>query len=75
MFQRGTGPDDPILIALGVEKDSITPYISFQAVETNEESFEELFAPLLESYRELDYGVGGGILSEETLHRGKSYCR
>jgi len=65
LFQRGTGPNDPILIALGVEKDSITPYISFQAVETNEESFEELFAPLLESYRELDYGVGGGILSEE----------
>ena len=65
MFQRGIGPNDPILVALGVEKDSITPYISFQAVETNEESFEELFAPLLESYRELDYGVGGGILSEE----------
>ena len=65
MFQRGTGPDDPILVALGVGKDGITPYISFQAVETNEESFEEFFAPLLESYRELDYGVGGGILSEE----------
>jgi len=65
MFQRGIGPNDPILVALGVEKDSITPYISFQAVEINEESFEELFAPLLESYRELDYGVGGGILSEE----------
>ena len=65
MFQRGTGPDDPILVALGVGKDGITPYISFQAVETNEKSFEEIFAPLLESYRELDYGVGGGILSEE----------
>nr|ABZ09781.1 putative cyclophilin type peptidyl-prolyl cis-trans isomerase [uncultured marine crenarchaeote HF4000_APKG8I13] len=65
MFQRGTGPDDPVLVALGVGKDGITPYISFQAVETNEESFEEIFAPLLESYRELDYGVGGGILSEE----------
>ena len=66
MFQRGTtGPNDPVLIALGVEKDGVTPYISFQTVETNEESFEELFAPLLESYRELDYGVGGGILSEE----------
>ena len=65
MFQRGIGPNDPILVALGVEKDSITPYISFQAVETNEESFEELFTPLIESYRELDYGVGGGILSEE----------
>jgi len=65
MFQRGTGPNDPILVALGVGKDGITPYISFQAVETNEESFEEFFAPLLESYRELDYGVGGGILSEE----------
>ena len=65
MFQRGTGPNDPVLIALGVEKDGITPYISFQALETNSEPFEELFAPLLESYRELDYGVGGGILSEE----------
>jgi len=65
MFQRGTGPNDPILVALGVGKDGITPYISFQAVETNEEPFEEFFAPLLESYRELDYGVGGGILSEE----------
>ncbi len=65
MFQRGAGPNDPVLIGLGVEKDGITPYISFQALETNEESFEEIFAPLLESYRELDYGVGGGILSEE----------
>jgi len=65
MFQRGTGPNDPVLVGVGVGKDGITPYISFQVVETNEESFEELFAPLLESYRELDYGVGGGILSEE----------
>ena len=64
-FSEEQDPMVPFLIALGVEKDSITPYISFQAVETNEESFEELFAPLLESYRELDYGVGGGILSEE----------
>ena len=65
MLQQGTGPDEPILIALGIEKDGITPYISFQALETNEETFEEFFVPLLESYRELDYGVGGGILSEE----------
>jgi len=65
MFQRGTGPNDPVLVGVGVGKDGITPYISFQVVETNEESFEEFFAPLLESYRELDYGVGGGILSEE----------
>jgi len=65
MFQRGAGPNDPVLIALGVGKDGITPYISFQALETTSEPFEELFASLLESYRELDYGVGGGILSEE----------
>jgi peptidyl-prolyl cis-trans isomerase B (cyclophilin B) len=65
MLQRGTAPADPVLIALGVGKDGITPYISFQVVETNEGTFEEFFTPLLESYRELDYGVGGGILSEE----------
>ena len=75
MFQRGTGPNDPVLIALGVEKDGITPYISFEALETNEESFEEFFAPRLESYRELDYGVGIWYFIRRTLHRGKSYCR
>ena len=65
MFQRGTTSDQPILVALGVEKDGITPAISFDVFETNDVPFEEFFAPRLENYREMDYGVGGGILSEE----------
>ena len=65
MFQRGTTSDQPMLILLGVGKDGITPAISFDVFETNDIPFEEFFAPRLESYRELDYGVGGGILSEE----------
>jgi len=65
MFQRGITADQPVLVALGVGKDGVTPAITFEALETNDETFEEFFAPRLESYRELDYGVGGGILSEE----------
>jgi peptidyl-prolyl cis-trans isomerase B (cyclophilin B) len=65
MLQRGTGANDPVLLALGVEKDGITPSITFEAFEINDKTFEEFFAPILEGYRELDYGVGGGILSEE----------
>jgi len=65
MLQRGITADHPVLVALGVGKDGVTPAITFEALETNDETFEEFFAPRLESYRELDYGVGGGILSEE----------
>jgi len=65
MLQRGTGVNEPILIALSVEKDGITPYFAVEAKSSEEITFEEFSVPLLERYRELDYGVGGGILSEE----------
>ena len=65
MLQGGTGADQPVLLALGVAKDGVTPAITFDVFETNDVPFEERFAPRLESYRELDYGVGGGIISEE----------
>jgi peptidyl-prolyl cis-trans isomerase B (cyclophilin B) len=65
MLQRGITADHPVLVALGVGKDGVTPAITFEALETNDVPFEEFFAPRLEMYRELDYGVGGGVLSEE----------
>jgi peptidyl-prolyl cis-trans isomerase B (cyclophilin B) len=65
MLQRGTEATNPILIAVGVGKDSVTPAFTFEAYETNEEPFEEFFAPRLETYRELDDGVKFDILSEE----------
>jgi len=65
MLQRGTEANEPVLIALSVEKDGITPYFVLEAKSSEEITFEEFSVPLLERYRELDYGVGGGILSEE----------
>jgi len=65
MLQRGTGADQPVLVALGVGKDSVTPAFTFEALETTDVTFEEFFAPRLESYRELDDGVKFDILSEE----------
>jgi len=64
MLQRGTD-DQPVLVALGVGKDSVTPAFTFEALETTDVPFEEFFAPRLESYRELDDGVKFDILSEE----------
>jgi len=65
ILQRGTAANEPLLIALSVEKDGITPYFALEAKSSEEITFEEFSVPLLERYRELDYGVGGGILSEE----------
>jgi len=66
MLQRTTtGSDQPVLVALGVGKDSVTPAFTFEALETTDVPFEEFFAPRLESYRELDDGVKFDILSEE----------
>jgi len=64
-LQRGTGVNEPILLALGVEKDGITPYFTIEAISSKEITFEEFSVPRIEKYRELDYGVGGGVLSEE----------
>ena len=51
MLQRGTEANGPVLIAIGVGKDSVTPAFTFEAYETNEEPCEEFFAPRLETYR------------------------
>ena len=36
MLQGGTGADQPVLLALGVAKDGVTPAITFEALETTE---------------------------------------
>ena len=73
------GPDDPVLIALGIAKDGVTPNITFQAYNKDdcldaagtysntcfEDTFEDFFKPRLDSYHELDDGIKFDILSEE----------
>ena len=71
-------PDAPVLIALGLAKDGVTPNIAFQAHNKDdcldagtysdtcwEVTFEEFFQPRLNSYHELDDGIKFDILSEE----------
>ena len=66
MLQKGdVGPGNPVLMALGVANDGITPSIIFEALESNDATLEEYFEPRLESYHELDDGITFDILSEE----------
>ena len=59
------GPADPVLMALGVKQNGITPSITFEALETNDATFKEYFAPRLQGYHELDDPEGDfHILSE-----------
>ena len=71
-------PDAPVLIALGLAKDGVTPNIAFQAHNKDncldagtysdtcwEVTFEKFFQPRLNSYHELDDGIKFDILSEE----------
>ena len=57
--------DTPALIALGLEKDNITPSITFEAFESNDASFKEFFAPRLDKYYALNDDITFDILSEE----------
>ncbi len=60
------GPADPALMALGVKQNGITPSITFEALETNDVTFKEYFAPRLQGYHELDDPEGDfHILSEK----------
>ena len=60
------GPADPVLMALGVKQNGITPSITFEALETNDATFKEYFAPRLQGYHELDDPEGDfHILSEK----------
>jgi len=67
MLQKGGGgPDGAVLMALGVANDSVTPSITFEALESNDTTLEEVFGLRFEKYHELDDdGVTFDILSEE----------
>ena len=68
------GPDDPVLMALGVKQQDITPSITFEALETDDTTFKEYFAPRLEGYHELDDPDGTfHILSEEYFTTNAGY--
>jgi len=68
MLQQGdVGPGNPVLMALGVANDGITPSITFEALESNDVTLKEYFEPRLERYHELDDGVTFDILSEEYI--------
>jgi len=56
----------PVLMALGVKQQDVTPSITFEALETNDATFKEYFAPRLQGYHELDDPEGDfHILSEK----------
>jgi peptidyl-prolyl cis-trans isomerase B (cyclophilin B) len=68
MLQKGdVGPGNPVLMALGVANDGITPSITFEALESNDTTLKEYFEPRLERYYELDDGVTFDVLSEEYI--------
>jgi peptidyl-prolyl cis-trans isomerase B (cyclophilin B) len=64
---QGGGVGDEVLIALGLEKDGITPSIIFEALESNDTTLKEYFEPRLEMYHELDDDITFDILSEEYI--------
>jgi len=68
MLQKGeTGPGNPVLLAIGVATDDITPSITFEALESSDATFKEYFEPRLERYHELDDDITFDILSEEYI--------
>ena len=68
------GPGDPVLMALGVKQQGITPSITFEALEANDATFKEYFAPRLEGYHELDDPDGTfHILSEKYFTTNAGY--
>ena len=64
---QGGGVGDEVLIALGLEKDGITPSIILEALESNDTTLKEYFEPRLEMYYELDDDITFDILSEEYI--------
>jgi len=68
MLQKGeSGPGNPVLLAIGVATDDITPSITFEALESSDATFKEYFEPRLERYHELDDDITFDILSEEYI--------
>jgi len=67
MLTAGGGVGGEVLMAIGIEKDGITPSIIFEALESNDTTFKEYFEPRLERNHELDDGVTFDILSEEYI--------
>jgi peptidyl-prolyl cis-trans isomerase B (cyclophilin B) len=75
MLQKGdVGPGNPVLMALGVANDGITPSITFEALEPNDVTFKEYFEPRLERYHELDDDITFDILSEEYITTYAGYA-
>jgi peptidyl-prolyl cis-trans isomerase B (cyclophilin B) len=68
------GPGDPVLMAIGAKQQGMTPSITYEALETNDTTFKEYFAPRLEGYHELDDPDGTfHILSEEYFTTNAGY--
>jgi len=65
--EGGVESDSVVLMALGLEKDGITPSIIFEALESNDTTLKEYFEPRLERYHELDDDITFDILSEEYI--------
>jgi len=65
--EGGVESDSVVLMALGLEKDGITPSIIFEALESNDTTLKEYFEPRLEMYHELDDDITFDILSEEYI--------
>jgi peptidyl-prolyl cis-trans isomerase B (cyclophilin B) len=69
-----SGPGDPVLMALGVKQQDVTPSITFEALETNDATFKEYFSSRLQGYHELDDPAGTfHILSEEYFTTNAGY--
>ena len=69
----GGSPPDPILMALGIERSGITPSITFEALETDDSTFKEYFAPRLEKYHEQTDDGTFDILSEKYFTTNAGY--
>jgi len=68
MLQQGDETlGNPVLMALGLEKDGVIPSIIFEALESNDTTLKEYFEPRLEMYYELNDGVTFDVLSEEYI--------
>ena len=68
MLQQGDDTlGNPVLMALGLEKDGVIPSIIFEALESNDTTLKEYFEPRLEMYYELNDGVTFDVLSEEYI--------
>ena len=73
LLQPTGGDTNDVLMALGIERGNITPSMTFEALETDDSTLKEYFAPRLEKYHEqIEEGVFD-ILSEEYFTTNTGY--